>query len=120
MLILSLIMSLILSFTMILIGFIFIKYPPKFNRYFGYNTRMSVKNEITWRFAHTFSGQYYLWMGFGLLPSSIGLAFSLQTWVHYDDFVMILSYVQIVVLLGVIPFTEVLLHLRFDRDGTPK
>jgi uncharacterized membrane protein len=105
---------------MILIGFIFIKYPPKFNRYFGYNTRMSMKNELTWRFAHAVSGQYYLWMGFGLLPSSIGLAISLQSWVHYDDFVMILSYVQIAVLLGVIVFTEVLLHLRFDREGIPK
>ncbi|WP_268051132.1 SdpI family protein [Clostridium ganghwense] len=49
--------TIIISFTMIGFGLLFMKKPPKeINSTFGYRTTMSSKNKDTWNFAHRYAG----------------------------------------------------------------
>ena len=58
-----LIMDLLIPFTMIGFGKMFLKKAPdQINYVFGYRTSMSMKNQDTWVFAHHYCGKiWYLW-----------------------------------------------------------
>lgn len=59
-----LIMDLLIPFTMIGFGKMFLKKAPdQINYVFGYRTSMSMKNQDTWVFAHHYCGKdlVYLW-----------------------------------------------------------
>ena len=59
-----LIMDLLIPFTMIGFGKMFLKKAPdQINYVFGYRTSMSMKNQDTWVFAHHYCGKIwiYLW-----------------------------------------------------------
>ena len=60
-----LIMDLLIPFTMIGFGYLFLKRTPKnINVLFGYRTTMSMKNRDTWEFAHRYCGKlWYMWGG---------------------------------------------------------
>jgi uncharacterized membrane protein len=121
MVIASIITTLILSFTMLLFGWIFIYKPPKkINGWYGYRTNMSMKNQETWDYAHRVAGHIWLILGVGILPSSILLLLFLKDWVYVEDFIMIQIYVQTALLILVIPLVEILLHKQFKKDGTRK
>ena len=63
-----LIMDLLIPFTMIGFGKMFLKKAPdQINYVFGYRTSMSMKNQDTWVFAHYYCGK--IWSGFsGAFP----------------------------------------------------
>lgn len=55
----SLAMVLLIPLIMIVLGFIYGKYPPKkINHISGYRTTMSMKNQDTWDFANRYMGNY--------------------------------------------------------------
>ena len=60
---------LMIPLTMIYFGQRFFKSPPKsINATFGYRTTMSMKNQETWKLAHTVCGRYWYCCGWLLLP----------------------------------------------------
>jgi uncharacterized membrane protein len=116
-----LVMIVIMSLTMIGGGLLFIKRPPKeINSVIGYRTTMSRKNKETWDFAHQYSGQ--VWIKSGILNGVIAsiLAVALQGFNHYNQLMVALIYIQLVVLLLVIPLTEIALRKKFDQNGNRK
>ena len=72
-----LIMDLLIPFTMIGFGYIFLKKAPKnINTLFGYRTTMSMKNKDTWEFAHKYCGK--LWYVWGMILLSMIHSFQIH------------------------------------------
>ncbi|MFD3157324.1 SdpI family protein [Haloimpatiens sp. FM7330] len=62
----SLFNTIVISFTMIGFGLLFMKKPPKeISSVFGYRTSMSSKNKDTWVFAHKYAGR--VWFNSGIV-----------------------------------------------------
>ena len=117
----SLIMTTIMSLTMIGFGFLLGKKPPKeINSVIGYRSPMSTKNRDTWEFAHNYSGK--IWIKSGVITAIISaiLAFTLQSLSNYNQLMVALIYIQIAILLSVIPLTEIALRKTFDKNGIKK
>lgn len=118
MLFFALIMTAIMSLTMIGFGCLFIKSPPdKINSVIGYRTSMSSKNMDTWTFSHKYSGK--VWLRSGIITAMISsvFIFALQNLKNYNQLMLVLFYIQIAVLLVVIPLTEIALRKVFDKNG---
>ncbi|MBB6622402.1 SdpI family protein [Clostridium gasigenes] len=121
MLIFALIYTLIMSFTMIGFGLIFIKNPPKeINSTFGYRTKMSSKNNDTWSFAHRYAGKVWLLSGGGNAILFIIVLNIFKNSSVFESIVNTITSIQIGILLLVIPFTEIALKKTFDKDGKRK
>lgn len=118
-----LIMNLLIPFTMIGIGWLFLHRPPKkINSFYGYRTSMSRKNQDTWEFAHRYSGKLWYVLGWILLPCS-ALAMAMVYGMDADtvgNFGGIVCIVQCVCLVGTIAPTEMALRKNFDKDGRRK
>ena len=114
---------LLIPFTMIYFGRRFFKSPPgSINAIFGYRSTMSMKNQETWKLAHTVCGRYWYRCGRILLPLSVVpmlfvIGRSTET-VGYAG--MITVFIQLVPLLCVIPVTEHALRKSFDKNGMRK
>lgn len=119
--ILGIFMSIVLSLTMIGFGALFVKSPPsEINDGFGYRTSMSSKNEETWDFAHRYSGKIWIYLGIvNIILSSIMLIIFKNS-SKIDDIVQYIMYGEIVLLVLVIPITEVKLRKVFDKNGDRK
>ncbi len=121
MLIFSLIFTAIMSLTMIGFGLLFMKKPPKeINGLYGYRTSMSSKNKDTWNFAHRYAGKVWLRSGIVTVIISVALIFSLQKLGFYNYVMTALIYIQLIILLLVIPITERALKKTFDKNGNRK
>ncbi|MFA6866917.1 MAG: SdpI family protein [Clostridia bacterium] len=118
MLFFALIMTAIMSMTMIGFGYLFIKKPPnKINSVIGYRTSMSSKNMDTWTFAHKYSGKVWLISGsINAIISSV-IIFTFQNLKNYNQLMGVLIFIQILVLLLVVPLTELALRKVFDKKG---
>lgn len=115
-----LVMDLLIPFTMIVFGKIFLKrHPEKINAVFGYRTAMSMKNKDTWAFAHNYCGKIWYICGLILLPVSIIVMVTVIG--KSDDTVGtvggILSGIQMIPLIGSIIPTERALRKTFDKNG---
>lgn len=115
------IMSMLIPFTMIGIGRTWRTNPPKdIGWSHGYRTAMSMKNQETWDFAQKFIAVIWFWCG---IISSIISAILLIAFKNSDNFenmVIALVMVQLILLcLGILP-TEVALKRHFDEDGNPR
>jgi uncharacterized membrane protein len=118
MLIFALMMTAIMSLTMIGFGSLFIKSPPdKINSAIGYRTTLSSKNMDTWTFSQKYSGK--VWLKSGIITAVISsvLIFALQNLKNYNQLMLVLFYIQMAVLLLVIPLTEIALRKVFDKNG---
>ena len=116
-----LLMDLLIPFTMIGFGRLFLKKPPaKINAAFGYRTTMSMKNKDTWEFAHKFCGRLWFWCGLALLPVAvIPLVLVLGSSVAAIGTVGgIVCMVELIPLVGSIFPTEAALKKTFDRNGS--
>ncbi len=93
--------------------------PEKIDDSFGYRTKMSMKNQDTWRFAHEYFGRIWVKTGLILLPvSTIPLLFVLNRDAATIALVgLAVMFVQLVpMLLPVLP-TEAALKRTFDENG---
>ena len=115
--------SLIVPLTMLVFGIWMRRRPPKeINGAFGYRTRMSMKNDETWRFAHEKCGK--IWTRTGLVLLVVSLGASILLWTKGGDvltrFVTSFSMGQVVVLVLTILPVEHSLKKHFDENGNPK
>ena len=114
---------LLIPITMVYFGQRFFKSPPKsINATFGYRSTMSMKNQETWKLAHTVCGRFWFRCGRILLPLSVVpmllvIGRGTET-VGYTG--VIIVFIQLVPLLCVIPVTEHALRKNFDKNGVRK
>ena len=118
-----LVMGLLFPVVMILFGTMFMKSAPKkINYIFGYRTEMSMKNRDTWEFAHKHIGK--LWFRFGLLLIPITVIPMLFVIGKTENIVgtvgLIVGFINTIVLIVPIFFTEKALNKAFDKDGKRK
>ena len=118
-----LVMGLLFPVVMILFGMMFMKSAPKrINYIFGYRTDMSMKNRDTWEFAHKYIGK--LWFRFGLLLIPITVIPMLFVIGKTENIVgtvgLIVGFINTIVLIVPIFFTEKALNRTFDKDGKRK
>ena len=116
-------MGLLFPVVMILFGTMFMKSAPKkINYIFGYRTDMSMKNRDTWEFAHKYIGK--LWFRFGLLLIPITVIPMLFVISKTENIVgtvgLIVGFINTIVLIVPIFFTEKALNKAFDKDGKRK
>ena len=116
-------MGLLFPIVMILFGTMFMKSAPKkINYIFGYRTDMSMKNRETWEFAHKYIGK--LWFRFGLLLIPITVIPMLFVIGKTENIVgtvgLIVGFINTIVLIVPIFFTEKALNKAFDKDGKRK
>ena len=116
-------MDLLFPIVMILFGTMFMKSAPKkINYIFGYRTDMSMKNRDTWEFAHKYIGK--LWFRFGLLLIPITVIPMLFVISKTENIVgtvgLIVGFINTIVLIVPIFFTEKALNKAFDKDGKRK
>ena len=106
---------------MIGFGLLFQKRPPKnINNLYGYRTRMSMKNEKTWVFAHQYAGRIWFYSGIaGLCFSDITL-FCFRHSSCFETVSAILMIAQLILLIGVIWPTVRALRRTFDSFGNLK
>ena len=116
-------MGLLFPAIMILFGSMFMKSAPKkINYIFGYRTDMSMKNRDTWEFAHKYIGRLWFRLGFLLIPITvIPLLFVIGNSENVVGTVgLIVSFINTVVLIVPIFFTEKALNRVFNKDGNRK
>ncbi|MEA4816035.1 MAG: SdpI family protein [Lachnospiraceae bacterium] len=111
----------IIPFTMLFIGTLWKKHPPKkINRIYGYRTRMSMKNMETWEFAHKYIGR--LWYALGGIAAVLTSIFILvfMDSVNFENITLILQLGQLTLLIGSIFSAEAALRKNFDKRGFKK
>lgn len=111
---------LLMPISMIGFGRLFIRKPPdQINSFYGYRTRMSMKNKETWNFAHYHFGKLWWILGWILLVVSIVL----QIYVMGQDENTVglaggvVVAVQLLSLCCCIIPVERALKKNFDADG---
>lgn len=116
-----LVMNLIIPVIMIGFGWYFLKgKPEKINHIVGYRTKLSMRNQDTWRFAHHYCGKLWFILGLILLiltPIVMVLGLKLDTDI---DFGGIICTVQVIVIVATIIPTELALRRTFNEDGSRK
>ncbi len=108
---------------LVLLGFgAMFKFTMPINPMFGYRTSMSMKNDITWNFAHRFIGKLWMPLGAAALPPSILTMIFLPdgTEDSIGAAVIIVMIAQLIIILASVTATEIALHRHFDKNGNPK
>lgn len=112
--------SLLLPLTMLVMGLIFVKRPPKeINDLYGYRTLRSMKSQEAWDFANRYMGKIWAWLGFAMTILSI-VATIIANKLGEDfmlKYIIILTIVQLVVMIIPIFFVEKELKKNFDDYG---
>ncbi len=115
-----LVVNLLPPFSMLGFGSLFYKKPPdKINSAFGYRTKLSMKNQESWEFAHRTCGRLWRVLGLVLLIITvIAMLFLLGRNMESTAFFAtgILVF-QLLVMLGSILPVERALKKRFNKDG---
>lgn len=116
-----LVMNLMIPVIMTGFGWYFLKgKPEKINHIVGYRTKLSMRNQATWRFAHHYCGKLWFILGLILLiltPLIMVLGLKLDNNIDYGG---IICTVQVILLVGTIIPTERALHRTFNKDGSRK
>ena len=98
------------------------KCPKEINHLIGYRTKNSMKNEDTWKFAHSFCGKFWLITGLVMLFASAGvlIPFYGASQKTISTVILISVSVQCVLLVISLIATEIALKMKFSSDGTRK
>ena len=123
MLVFNIVFTLFIPVLMILCGYLMYKHTPKdINGLVGYRTAMSMKNQETWKLAHTVCGRYWYCCGWLLLPLSVvPILFVIGRGTETIGYVgLITVFLQLVPMLCALPVTEHALRKKFDKNGMRK
>ena len=115
--------DLIIPLGMIIAGWIMWRHAPKrINRWYGYRTALSMKNEQTWKFAHVYGGRLWCIMGIVMLPPSVLIFIPFyHSSVEVIGIVgLIVITVQVIALIASVFPTEAALARTFDENGESK
>ena len=113
-------MNLIIPFTMLFFGKRFVNTAPgTINRFFGYRTQRSMRNQDTWEFAHHCLGRYWFQVGkWTLLVTVLVMAVTFDMDIDTVSFVgTCVICAQLVPMLIALPVTERALKQNFDAFG---
>ena len=112
-------MNSLIPIIMILFGALWMKFPPKsVNWIYGYRTSMSMKNQETWEFAHSYHSKVWFCCGIVLLIISPIIMLLFRN--NYEKISTWIIYIQLAILILSLVPTEIALRKRFDKDGRPK
>lgn len=117
------VMSLIIPLTMIIFGRLFVnKAPDDINFVFGYRSSMSMKNRLTWEFAHKTVGRIWYRAGIVMMPLSLAAMIfmadrDVDTVGWFGGGLVIIQCV--VMVLTIFP-VEKALKEKFNENGVPK
>lgn len=114
------IMDLLVPLSMLVIGCIFRRHPPRdISGFFGYRTKMSMKNEDTWEFAHRCCGR--IWSIAGCVMLIVSATLMISVYGNEIDEVGwyggALCLLQLIPLVGSIIPVEAALKRHFDENG---
>ena len=99
------------------LGYMFIKNKPKeINYVIGYRTKLSMKNQDTWDFAHQFCGKIWIVMGLTLLLATCLVVF-ISLSMENSLLIQIFCGIQLACVLSTLFFVESALKKNFDEDG---
>lgn len=108
---------------MLVVGWMMEKHTPKtINGLYGYRTSMSMKNAMTWNYAHAVCGRLWYRIGLVLLPVSVVVQLPfIKSGVKAVGIVAgVLCTVQCILLIGSIFVVERALKKAFHPDGSPR
>lgn len=111
--------NLLIPILMIIVGWVFLKHPPKtINGIYGYRTSRSMKNIDTWNFAHAVCGKIWWRIGWCMLPVSL---LAILPVIGKNDNIVglwggVITTVECVVLIAAIFPVERALKERFGDD----
>ncbi len=112
--------NLIIPLVMVVGGYaMYMKPPKRINHIIGFRTKMSMKNDDTWKFAHERCGKLWFKIGIILLIASAVIQ---MPFVRSDDFTLdvltlTLETVQLIVLIVSALSVEKKLKKTFDENG---
>ncbi len=112
--------NLTIPIVMIIAGYMMYKHPPKqINSLVGYRTTMSRLNLDTWKFAQTYCGKLWVYIGcIVLVPTIIVQLFFIKSSVDTISWAtIIIETVQLIVMLISILKVEKALKTTFDKNG---
>ena len=97
-------------------------YPQSINNLYGYRTKLSKKNQDTWKFAHEHCGRLWWKVGLVLLVLTVGvhIPFYGADEDTIGNLCLIVTCVQMAALIGSIFPTQWALKRTFNEDGTRK
>lgn len=115
-----LVTALLIPGCMTVLGWSFMKHPPgEINGGYGYRTARSMRNRETWEFAQRYSGRFWYRIGRPML--AVSLVWMLLLFGKDVETVgnsgLILTSIQMLPFLAVIPATERALKQEFDDFG---
>jgi len=101
---------------MLLVSFIFVKFPPKkINYLYGYRTKRSMTNQEIWKVANTYSARLMVKI------TLISMVFPpVLYFVYSEKNLLITIIIHTVLLLSTLVFTGKHLDKNFDKEGNPK
>lgn len=101
---------------MLIVSFIFVKFPPKkINHFYGYRTRRSMANQKIWKIANEYSAKLMVKI------TLISMVFPpLLYFMCPEQNLLISIIIHTVLLVSSLYFTEKFLNSDFDKDGNPK
>ena len=106
----------------LIVGIILLKNPPAVNGFFGYRTKMSMKNENIWQFAQTLSGSMFVKIFAPLTVVSAAVFFTIESQnedTKFTVFVAVLA-INIAAVAFVNHGVGRVLKREFDEDGNRK
>ena len=113
-------MDILIPVIMVIFGGIFRKKTPvDINYIFGYRTKRSMKNNMTWNFAHAYCGKLWFIIGSAIIPISI-LAMLPVTGKDEDTIGWVgaaILIAQMVIIVITVIMTERKLKITFDDYG---
>lgn len=112
--------SMLIPMTMIIIGFIMWKKPPKkINNMHGYRTKRSMVNSKTWEFANSYVGKLRFYIG--LIIFFLTLILDIMLYKKYitniDRTILICVIIQMILMIIPTIITEKKLSKIFTEDG---
>ena len=101
---------------MLIISFIYFKYPPKKNNYlYGYRTKRSMQNNETWTFANKCAAK--LLINFSICSLFIP---PFLYFLYPENNFIITIIIHTVLILSVLYFTELQLKIKFKKEENHK
>ena len=101
---------------MLIISFIYFKYPPKKNNYlYGYRTKRSMQNNETWTFANKCAAK--LLINFSIYSLFIP---PFLYFIYPENNFIITIIIHTTLILSVLYFTELQLKIKFKKEENHK
>ncbi|MCF6307470.1 MAG: SdpI family protein [Flavobacteriaceae bacterium] len=112
----QLLMSLGYLVFMLIVSFIFVKFPPKkINYFYGYRTRHSMVNQEIWTVANNYSSKFMVKI------TLTSIVFPPILYFIYPEYNLLITIiVHTILLLSILYFTEKHLTESFGKDGKSK